>query len=138
MISWCFIISDWMKEHVCIPKIMNYEVCGGQFHTNDCAEVFIHLFHFIYYLFFFFRASSVFTTDMIFFAFISHSAVAVHEIRTYIILFSYFPDILRTNLMTSSQFAFWLNLLERCTGIAQVRVPITASHKLRLQLRGFS
>ena len=29
-------------------------------------------------------------------------------------------------------------LLESCTGIAEVRVPITASHKLRLQLWGFS
>ena len=34
---------------------------------------------------------------------------------------SYFPDILRTNLMTSSQLAFYLNWLERCTGIAEIR-----------------
>ena len=31
MISWCFIISDWMKKHVCIPEIMNYEEISDRF-----------------------------------------------------------------------------------------------------------
>ena len=35
--------------------------------------------------------------------------------------------ITKKNLMTSSQFTFQLNWLERCTGIAKVRVPIRVS-----------
>lgn len=35
--------------------------------------------------------------------------------------------ITQKNLMTSSQFTFQVNWLERCTGIAKVRVPIRVS-----------
>ena len=69
-----------------------------QFHTNDCAGEFIYLllFYFIYYHPFFELSQFSQLTGLSLHLFL-HSAVAVHEISIYIILLSYFPDILQSN-----------------------------------------